>query len=108
VLSLTRSDGSEVVIERRVGYDSVLISDALEAGSRRIFRYVSKDPDGFRLLHTLSVPKASGAAELAVSDRFEIDMGSPARPARLGRTSLRCSLYPTASTRRLDTTRAVE
>jgi hypothetical protein len=97
-----------MAVERRAGYDSIVVSNAFAAKGQRIFQYISRDPNGNEFLHTLSFPRTGDGADLTVSDSYALESSSTGFRGHARRVALRCRLRASATARLLDTSKSLE
>jgi hypothetical protein len=102
------SDGREVLLERRVGYDTVLVTNSYPVvpgrirsstisppeAPGRVFEYVSDDGSQGKVLHVLHMPLIRLGAHLELADEFHIQEKEQGFRATARRITLRCALIP--------------
>jgi len=102
------SDGRELLLERRRGYDAIVVTNRFEASGHAVFQFVSESAGGSELLHELRFARsASATGTLLVADEFDVaDVPSGFRGSAR-RVVLRCALVR-AARGDLDTTAGLE
>jgi len=101
------SDGRELLLERRPGYDVIVVTNRFEASGHAVFQFVSESAGGPELLHELRfAPGANAPGTLLVADEFDVAELASGFRASARRVALRCALF--RAPRDLDTKAGLE
>jgi hypothetical protein len=108
------SDDREVLLERRLGHDTVLVTNSYlvvrgpitsstispPEAPGRVFEYVSDDGSQGKVLHRLHMTPMLFGAHLELADDFELEESPQGFRAKPRRVTLSCALIPAPSERR--------
>lgn len=93
-VTVVRFDGRPELVERREGYESLVVTNGFEHDGAHIFQAVIESSDGRPWLRQYRVPGNRGPATLEVTDRFAVTRSEEGFRATLGRVVLSCTLSP--------------
>jgi len=87
-------DGQDAVLERRPGYDTVVVTNGYDDAYGRVFQYVSDDGHHHRILHTLRMTPRLSGSRLVLASAFELQGSDSEFRATTRKASLQCELVP--------------
>lgn len=95
-LRLVQSQAREpLLVQTRLGYDSIVVSNRFTAGGDAVWQFLSDDGDGPELLHEVRLTRSGAAGargSLLIADQFHYSPRGSAFRARPTRAVLRCQL----------------
>jgi hypothetical protein len=86
------ADGGEALLELRPGYDAVVVTNAHDEASGRVFQYVSNDGHHADILHTFRLTPLVPGPRLELSDAFTTDSAGAGFRATAKSVILGCDL----------------
>ncbi len=86
------ANGAEAVIERRPGYDALVIENHFEEANAATFAYVSHDAKRPDVLHLVRLPSANAPGKLLLSTVYALTPTASGFRATSQRNALECEL----------------